>query len=290
VSRFYRPGPPFFLIGCHNSGTTILANLIGQHPAVANWSEAPEVWAPEGSFLNWSVLAAPPRPQPFLFDIKPYARTLETHGGDIPYIQRAFHLFAMTRRKARFLNKNPHISLSIPYIEAAFPNARYIYIRRNGYAVVQSLLSNWRPVLKEVADPARPSPWASLRQNLPPAYFDDPLALVRRCAHYWQELDDWAWRDLQALGDQSRVTYTTYEDICAEPEAILRGIFRQHGLQENRYDWGQLRQASRYPWTDMLPMENRNFKYRERLSAAEIAAITAEVGPALARHGYLHSD
>jgi hypothetical protein len=287
LGRIYRSPRPIFLIGCHNSGTTILANLIGQHPQIVNWSEAPEVWTPDDAFLNWSVMPTPPLPVPFLFDLTAYQRTPEQHGHFIPAIRNAFSLFALTRLKGRFLNKNPHISISIPYIEAAFPDARYVFIRRNGYAVVQSLLSNWRPVLKELQTPTQASPWANLRQRLDPAYFDDPLQLVRQCARYWQTLDDWAWRDLQALSDQKRVYYTTYEAICESPEAILRQIFRQHGLEEKRFEWAQLHQPTRYPWTEMLPMENRNYKVWERLSQAEIEAITTEADTALARWGYL---
>lgn len=286
IGRIYQGKQPIFLIGCHNSGTTILANLIGQHPDIVNWSEAPEVWTPDDAFLNWSVMPEPPLPLPFLFDLPAYVRTPEQHGHFIPQIQQAFRLFAATHLKGRFLNKNPHISISIPYIEAAFPDARYVYIRRNGYAVVQSLVSNWRPVLKELQDPQKTSAWAKLRERLDAAYFDDPLHLVRQCARYWQQLDDWAWRDLQGLSDQKRVYYTTYEAICDHPEPILREIFHQHHLPEAKFDWGQLHHPTGYPWTEMLPMENRNFKYRERLTVAEIQAISAEVGDSLKQWGY----
>jgi len=285
--HLYTTRRPLMLIGCHHSGTTILANLISQHPDLIEWSEAPEVWTPDDAFLNWSVLAHPPLPQPFLFDLESYRRTKEAHGQYIAHIRRAFTFFAVTRLKRRFLNKNPHLCISVPYIDAAFPDAFYIHIRRNGYAVVQSLLKSWRGALAAASQPE--NPWAKLHGAIDPVYFDDPLALVRLCARYWQQMDAEASAALANM--PGRVYSTTYESICAEPEHILRQVFAQAGLDPNRYDWAQLRQPTRRPWNRMLPMENRNFKYRERLTPAEIDAITQEVGETLAAYGYLdHAD
>lgn len=271
---------PVFLIGCHNSGTTILGRLIGKHLDMVNWSEAPEVWAPDNAFLSWGVLEEPLLPQPFLFDWDAYQRTLDQHSEHLPLIRKVFTIFAATHLRRRFINKNPHMTISIPYMQAAFPEACYVHIRRNGYAVVQSLLSNWRPVLQKDA-------WPALREAIDPVYFEDPLALVRLCARYWEAMDERALADLAAV---PHVYYTSYEDICADPERVLREIFAQFGLNPKRFAWQQLQQPTRYPWTDMLPMENRNFKYRERLTPEEIQAVTDEVGATLAKYDYLDDD
>lgn len=272
---------PIFPIGCHNSGTTILAFLIGQHPEIINWSEAPEVWTPDNEFLNWEVMDNPPLPQPFLFDMDAYVRTVEKHGHHLSLIRNVFTMFAISRLKTRFLNKNPHMAISIPYIEAAFPDAFYVHICRNGYAVVQSLVSNWRPVLQNPQ-----AGWVKLRSAIDPIYFEDPLAIVRLCARYWREMDARALAVLETLPPE-RVYYTTYEALCENPEAILREIFARFDLDSNRYDWKQLRHPTKYPWNENLPMENRNFKYRERLTREEIDAITDEVGDVLEKYGYL---
>lgn len=284
VGRVYVSRRPIFPIGCHNSGTTILAFLIGQHPDIINWSEAPEVWAPDDAFLNWEVLPDPPLPQPFLFDMESYRRTVEQHGEYLPLIRNVFTIFAVSRLKKRFLNKNPHMTLSLPYIEAAFPDACYVHIRRNGYAVVQSLVSNWRPVLNNPQ-----AGWAKLRGVIDPCYFEDPLALVRLCARYWRDMDALALEFLDSLPDSSRVYRTTYEELCEKPEPILREIFAQMDLAPARYDWAQMQHPTKYPWNEHLPMENRNFKYRERLTKEEIQAITDEVGDVLDKYGYLDS-
>ena len=287
--RVYKCHRPIFLIGCHNSGTTILARLIGQHPGVVNWSEAPEVWTPDDAFLNWSVMQNPPLPVPFLFGIAAYERTVEKHGHFIPTIRSTFGFFTFTRHGKRLMNKNPHMCISIPYIEAVFPDAQYVYIRRNGYAVVQSLVSNWGSVLQQVKQ-GEVTPWSKLRDAIDPVYFDDPLAIVRLCARYWRDMDAWAYRDLQALENQNRVFYTTYDAICVDPEAILRELFGQFDLNPARYDWNQLQNPTGYPWADMLPMENRDYKYRERLTSEQIDAITHEVHDTLAEYGYLDSQ
>jgi hypothetical protein len=284
LGRRYRLHRPIFLIGCHNSGTTILSRLIGQHRDVAHWSEAPEVWAPDDAFLNWSVMPQPPLPVPFLFDLHAYQRTVADHAEFIPTIQDSFGFFTASRMRRRFLNKNPHMSISIPYIEAAFPDACYVYIRRNGYAVVQSLVSNWRPVLQSISND---DGWGHMRAAIDPKFLHDPLELVRLCARYWRDIDERAVNDLQSLTDQRRVYYTSYESICADPKGVLEEVLPQLGLDPARYDWDQLRQPTRFPWTDMLPMEDRNFKYRERLTRAEIDAVTNEVREQLTAFDYV---
>jgi|GEM_PF-4461609 len=288
-ANIFKSEKPIFLIGCHNSGTTILARLIGQHPDIINWSEAPDVWTPDDWFLNWDVMSNPPLPKPFIFDPLAYERTVEDHGEYMATIRQVFDLYAFTRRKKRFMNKNPHMCLSIPYIEAIYPDAHYIYIRRNGYAVAQSLLGNWRKALQQVTENPN-SGWGKLKGAIDDIYFDDPLALVRQCADYWQLLDQKSMQDLNAITDRSRIYETTYEDICDHPEQILRDVFLQMDLSADCYDWQQLHNPTRYPWTDMLPMENRNFKYRERLTVEEIQAITDTAHDLLAECGYLHTD
>lgn len=287
LGRLYTSPRPIMLMGCHNSGTTILARLIAQHPAIVNWSEAPEVWGPDGTFLSWGVFDQPTLPTPFLFDPAAYTRNPDQHGHFIPSIRNAFSLYAALHGKRRFLNKNPHLCMSVPYIEAAFPDACYIHLRRNGYAVVQSLLSNWRPVLKQVQEaPESSGAWAKLRTAIDPIYFEDDLALVRLCARYWRDLDQAAENDLRALPAE-RVYFSDYQSLCLEPRRVLSEIFEQFGLNPSRYNWAQLEKPSRYPWSEMLPMEDRNFKYRERLTRAEIDAISAEVSETLAQYGYL---
>jgi hypothetical protein len=51
----------------------------------------------------------PPLPAPFLFDWEAYQRTVEQHGQYIPQIRQVFTIFALTRMKRRFLNKNPSV-------------------------------------------------------------------------------------------------------------------------------------------------------------------------------------
>jgi hypothetical protein len=262
----------------------VLARLIGQHPAIVNWSEAPEVWTPDDAFLSWGVLPHSPHPLPFLFDPHAYTRTVAQHSSALPSIRQHFALFALLRGRRRFLNKNPHMTLSVPYMRAAFPQAGFIFLHRNGYAVVQSLLSNWRPLLEAVAQGREPA-WAALRTALPPDYFTDPAALVRQCARYWRSLEEGASADLALLPPQ-QVYSTTYERLCIEPETVLREIFAQFGLTPQRYNWRQFHRPTRYPWNEMLPMENRNFKYRERLTAQELALITQEAGATLQALGY----
>src|SRR5690606_22390934 len=113
--RIYTSRRPLFLIGCHNSGTTILAQLIGNHRDIVNWSEAPDGCTPAVAYLCWGVMHSPPVPRPFVFDMESCVRTVKQHGEYLPLIRNVFTIFEVTRLQRRFVNKNPHMCLSIPY-------------------------------------------------------------------------------------------------------------------------------------------------------------------------------
>ncbi|HEV3471638.1 MAG TPA: sulfotransferase, partial [Actinomycetota bacterium] len=50
----------------------------------------------------------------------------------------------MTGRKHRLLDKTPRNALRVPFVDALFPDARYIYLQRDGRENVNSLINAWR--------------------------------------------------------------------------------------------------------------------------------------------------
>jgi Sulfotransferase family len=149
-----------FVVGAGRSGTTLLRAILDSHPrlAVAHEShffaemlQTRERYETDGS-LNGAR---------FLEDLAREA-WLERHGlsladveeelasrpaSNVPdAIRRVFEAYARARGKPLYGNKTPDHVLHLPQIAAAFPDARFVHIVRDGRDVALSLLdTGWGP-------------------------------------------------------------------------------------------------------------------------------------------------
>jgi hypothetical protein len=122
---------PIFIVGAPRSGTHMLFLILRGSSRVAHWrpTEAHEVWEHDyhPAFHGWesNVLEAS--------DVVPQAAER---------IRKRFFLVTGSRR--RLLDKTPRNSLRIPFVDSIFPDARYIFLRREGPDNVNSLINAWR--------------------------------------------------------------------------------------------------------------------------------------------------
>jgi hypothetical protein len=134
-------------------------------------------------------------------------------------------------RSIRLLEKTPENCLRLPFLLAVFPDARVIYLTREGPANVNSLIEGWKQphlfpgyrVPEPLAIPGyERDRWAF---TLIPGWrdlVDRPLEQV--CAWQWIRCNE------AVLGHRERtrgeVPYLTvrYEDLVADPVAVLRRI------------------------------------------------------------------
>jgi hypothetical protein len=129
---------PIFLVGCMRSGTTMLADLLGQHPNIIHCPfELRGVWSRAGNV---------PMASPKTHDRKcPCLKETDVRPGQAERLSRAF-IAEMKKNKgsrninhATFLNKNPHLGNKLPFVNALFPDARFIWIYRDMPSVAASL-------------------------------------------------------------------------------------------------------------------------------------------------------
>lgn len=123
---------PIFIIGFPHSGTSVLTSIFKEHPDVANWTEASEVWEPywEEGLIDDDFDTLKPK---YESDVKQI---------DILRITDAFSRFVKSQKKDRLVNKNPRNTARISYIKKIFPDAKIIHIIRDGREVVNSLTRN----------------------------------------------------------------------------------------------------------------------------------------------------
>ena len=124
---------PVFILGCGRSGTTILGNLLAQHPCVTYLHEPRALWTsayPETDI--WTERA-----------VTRHGKLVFTESDVNPRKTQALKkLFALELRKSRrpiLVEKLPINNFRLPFIRGMFPACRFIHIWRNGLEVARSI-------------------------------------------------------------------------------------------------------------------------------------------------------
>ena len=193
--------------------------------------------------------------------------------------------------KRRFVDKTPENCLRIPYLEALFPEATFVFVRRRAADNISSLIEGWR---------ARPR---FVKYRLP-----EQLTGLGPLSGYlwsftltprWRELRDASLEEICAdqyvasntavlearvSADPSRWIDVRYEDLVATPDDELRRVYSLLGLS---YGAGAAQYAAALaetpaPTTLSAP---RPQKWREQ-NRDEIARVRPLFEAAEAQLGY----
>ncbi|MEW6139811.1 MAG: sulfotransferase [Thermodesulfobacteriota bacterium] len=138
------PDPYIFVVGCARSGTTILAEVLGRHPEVAQWYEPYFVW------------------DYCLGNAESDSRT----GEDITrmvkdFIRKEFELFRKKTGAKIVVEKSPENSFRLPFVHAIFPHAKWIHIYRDGRDVTLSIHREWEK-RRKIVEQQRWRDWFSV--------------------------------------------------------------------------------------------------------------------------------
>ncbi len=123
---------PLFILGTGRSGTTILGKILSLHSEVGWLNEPKLMWhvARDDEDLNGNYTGKPAR----------YRLTALDADDDV---KRAMHNLYRSYLRAsgntRVLDKYPELIFRIPFVKAIFPDARFIFLVRNGYDTCASI-------------------------------------------------------------------------------------------------------------------------------------------------------
>jgi hypothetical protein len=265
---------PVFIIGAPRSGTSMLFAILRASGDLAHWpGEAHEIWEADHhpALTGWSSNA-----------LGASDATEEVAGR----IRREFFLVTGSRR--RLIDKTPRNSLRVSFIDAVFPDARFVYLQRDGRDNVNSLINAWRtPRYRtyELPEPhaipgADPRWWKFV---LYPGWEHDrsgPLEVV--CAKQWKLSNDFAIEALRVL-EESRWTMVRYEDLADDPEGEVGRVMDFLGLT---YELGvreSARAARTKPINVVTPPERGKWR---RENPKEIAAILPLIRTTMEEMGY----
>ncbi len=251
--RDLQPERWIFIIGCYNSGTTLLKDLLAEHPAIG-------VLAGEGVKFSDAL----PRPedagwQRMWCECLSQVRLDPSDANRALRIKRQWSMLYPPR--PNLLEKSIANAVQLPFLEAHFAPAYFVYIVRNGYAVAEGIRRKTEP---------------GKRGN--PQYKDKyPIGL---CARQWAE----SARIVD--GDRinvERFMSLRYEEFVADPSSQVRRITDFVGLEP----LDDVLMAQRWTVHGVeSPIRNMNDQSLARLSAEDIEAIHSVAGEWLARWGY----
>jgi hypothetical protein len=253
---------PVLMYGMPHSGTTISMRLAATHPDLANLSEANSILQPHGYFD---------------YANGDYVRTAaDATPAEVERLQHRFAFQAWLQNRPRVLNKSPNNTVRLEFLRAVFPDAFFVHVIRDGRAVVHSLVwgharpgepqDRFKP-WREREDPfpgVKPPRWRELLR-------DNPL---EQHALQWREALTYALAEEERL--KLPVLHLRYETLCQDPRGTLTRLF----------EFAQLRVTPRIVARLPARLDNRNDKWRTRLSAADVAVITRIEEPMLHRLGY----
>ncbi len=222
LPAFDPPRDPIFVLGCPRSGTSVLLQ------ALLRSSELRSVQT-EGHIL-WDEFHHP-RDRGWSSD------ALDRE--DVSEREREY-LYCAIRwwtRGRRFVDKTPENCLRVPYLDALFPDARFVFLRRRAADNVSSLMEGWRarprfvkyslPESLNGIAPLDGSRWSFV---LVPGWRDLGNApLEQICARQYIACNE-AVLDARESTNGSRWVDLAYEDLVASPVVELRRVYDALGL------------------------------------------------------------
>lgn len=237
---------PIFIISAPRAGSTLLYELL---------SKSSELWTIDGE--SHGVIEGIRRLHPAAHNFDSHAlgacdlnadTALSLKAGFIAELRSADGLRYLEvpqrsrPRSLRFLEKTPENALRVPFLAAAFPDARFVFLYRDARPNVSSLVEGWEHGAVNIPNLSgwERGPWCFL---LPDGWRDlRDRSLSDIAAFQWRAANEIAIRDLSAL-PRERWTSLDYEDLVATPEQVLRRLAEYLEIQFE----GSLESASTRP-------------------------------------------
>jgi hypothetical protein len=227
---------PVFILGSGRSGTTALGIALSMHRDVCFLNEPKALWHaihPSEDLIG-SYSRGPAR-----YRIGCEDATADT----VVNAHRLFGACLLATCSRRVIDKYPELIFRVPFVKAIFPDAKFLFLVRNGWETCRSI-EGWSGRLGvrlrgEVHDwwGANRRKWNLLVEQVVPEHAD--LAPYASEMRSWSRQADMAaveWivtmREGLSLLQRypSDVLRVTYESLCADPQPVLSQIASFTGL------------------------------------------------------------
>lgn len=258
VRPFVRAREPqrwVFLVGCYNSGTTILREILEAHPQISALPfEGVRLTNafPDLEASDWPRMMYQSRE---IWDLP--------DAGAARRVARAKADWALWwgRSAKIFLEKSIDNTTRIAWLRRHFGKTTFIAITRNGYCVAEGILRRSKPqgeAIREVGE----------------TY---PLSMI---ADQWVAFED---KMVAELDPQGGDIHMTYEDLMRDPVPILKEVFAALDLAppELVFEGTVLTVGPR-----KFDLVDQNAQSLSRLAPEDVKTLSEGMGPSLRRRGY----
>lgn len=273
---------PVFLVGCSRSGTTVTYETLAASNALLKFGyELPDFWDALYGPLNngWESEAAG------VAQARPEHR------------RAALRFFYQRLGAGRVLDKTCINTLRLPYLYKLFPQARFVFIQRDGRDNISSMIDGWRHGrsdggfgLEHFFGPF-PEPVAIHNGEfkewhffLPPGWRDyNRASLEQVCAFQWISANRLALQAKQEI-PAAQWVHLRYEDLFERPVEMFEQAFAQLDLPftpEIRTRCGSLGKRP----TSIVKGAPKRQKWREHNPEA-IERILPMIRPLMLEMGY----
>jgi hypothetical protein len=240
-----------FIVGCGNSGTTLLQRMLSSHPAIGSM-----LW--EGQFFHdqlkgykwggWYKRRWATVPEYYRMDEN------STHKVNVERLKRQWGAKFNDPTKPVLLEKSPRNTLRVRWLQKHFENAYFIGMMRNGYAVAEGIRRRVK------------------RYDL------------RTAALQWTKANEFMLDDFNHL---ERKKIIRYETLAEKPDECLREICEFIGIDPKGMSlggkvWSIHKEAS--------TIKNMNYKSFEKLSEEDCQIIEEIAGDMLKRLNYSRQE
>lgn len=281
---------PIIIIGAGRSGTNILRDTLVQLPGYGTWpcDEINYIWRHGNMRLPTDEFA----PSDATDAVRRFVR------GRFAAIAR--QLGAQT-----VVEKTCANSLRVGFVDAILPEARYIFIVRDGRDVVSSAMKRWTAPLdipyllrkarfvppldipyyatryvgnrihRVVSGEKRLAFWGPRFQGMQEMLANNTLAEV--CAAQWVRCVERSENDFSPIDAAGRLCRVRYEDLARNPGAEIQRIAAFLGVEMSQ---SQVEQVGQNLSTDSIG------KWRKDMGSSDLERIQPLLNSVLCRYGY----
>jgi adenylate kinase family enzyme len=243
-----------FIVGCYNSGTTLLGKLLSQHKNISYLDEGAhytdELKIPDE--LGWPRM---------------WCEVEDDIKKDIDNVDSARNLrkdwsWLFDVDKNVYLEKSISNTARVEWLKKNFSNSYFVHIIRNGYAVAEGIRvkapnDNW---------------------NMPDEYDTYPIS---KCAKMWCRSAEVFKSQAKSISNTKTVAY---EKLCKSPKKVVSEIWKFIGINA-KPTWDESTS-----WTihgNTSPIQNMNDKRLKHLSCTDRLSIKRQAHWALEKYNYL---
>jgi hypothetical protein len=124
-----------FIVGCYNSGTSLIQTLLARHPQIGSLAR-------EGQLCTDQLLLPKSVGLPRLWALEPERFLLNENSRteiNVTRLKRQWGLWMNDVKRPILMEKTPANAARLPWLQANFENAHFLGIIRNGFAVAEGI-------------------------------------------------------------------------------------------------------------------------------------------------------